>query len=86
MPPPGTSAACAVHTSKAVGRLAASEFHEMCQSETPENYRRLLGGDAPSDGSEAGVVATPNPVSDELGAEEPDEMSMWDLEGPSRKA
>ena len=28
----------------------------------------------------------PNPVSDELGAEEPDEMSMWDLEGPSRKA
>lgn len=52
----------------------AAEFHEMCQSETPQSYRRLLGivaaeGSAATSGSkheasEDTALSTPNPMAD----------------------
>jgi len=51
----------------------AAEFHEMCQSETPQSYMRLLGSAAAEgaetnrikhESSEDAVLSTPNPLAD----------------------
>jgi hypothetical protein len=68
------------------------EFHEMCQSETPQSYRRLLGvagGETPSPSGTkqqaiAETVSTPNPMADTSSAASEDMAASWDIELPKK--